>query len=90
MNDPAQNYQSKPAKNLAFNYQTNPNVKHPSNNLVAESEQNISIYDDPNGSFVADEFQGGLVYDNAEEKLKALAIQLGESCLTSDLAALMS
>lgn len=37
--------------------------------------------DDPNGRYL---------YDNAEEKLRLLAISLGESCLTHDLAALIN
>ncbi len=45
-----------------------------------------------------EELDNSVLYDNrmvgvgqsAEQKLKQLAIQLGESCLTYDLAALMS
>ena len=33
---------------------------------------------------------GDFNFENAEEKLKQLAIQLGEACLTNDLAALIS
>ena len=61
----------------------------------ANRNQNIketeSIFDDVNGSFAlencADPNQ--IEFDNAEEKLQNLAIQLGESCLTNDLAFLM-
>jgi hypothetical protein len=60
---------------MMTNYQTNLNViKQASAVGVGESDNNISIYDDANASFVNDDFQGGLLYDNAEEKLKALAI----------------
>jgi hypothetical protein len=30
------------------------------------------------------------IYESAEDKLATLAVQLGESCLTNDLAALMN
>ena len=65
------------------------------NNAGAESEHNISNYEDVNGSFILDEGnmgdgQTGLIYENATEKLRAIAIQLGEACLTNDLAALIS
>ena len=51
-----------------------------------------SIFDDVNGSFHLGDAPdaGNLEFINAEEKLHNLAIQLGESCLTHDLAALMS
>lgn len=54
-----------------------------------------------NGSFIDDiglaegghtilDGNGGFMFENAEEKLRQLAIQLGEACLTNDLAALIS
>ena len=51
-----------------------------------------SNFDEMNGSFAIDNFVDDehAVFENAEEKLKNLAIQLGESCLTNDLAFLMS
>lgn len=51
-----------------------------------------SMFDDVNGSFAIDGAGDAnpLQFINAEEKLQNLAIQLGESCLTHDLAALMS
>ncbi len=55
-----------------------------------EHGANISAYEDGN-SFIQDE--GGaddVLLDNAEEKLKNLALQLGEGFCTQDLAALMS
>ena len=84
---------------ILANYQTNANVIRMStamnNNAGAESEHNISNYEDVNGSFILDEGnmgdgQTGLIYENATEKLRAIAIQLGEACLTNDLAALIS
>ena len=56
---------------------------------VRETE---SMFDDVNGSFALDNAgeANPLEFINAEEKLQNLAIQLGESCLTHDLAALMS
>ena len=58
------------------------------------------MYDEMNGSFIddmglveagANVLDGaGFMFDNAEEKLRQLAIQLGEACLTNDLAALIS
>eukprot|EP00347_Sterkiella_histriomuscorum_P005241 403357349 len=82
--------QQKMGSNLHLNYQTNTNVIR---QQINESEDhNISIYDEINGSFVDDlgDGQNGYIYDNAEEKLRQLAMQLGESCLTNDLAALIS
>jgi len=54
-------------------------------------KESESIYDEVNGSFVLENAQDNncMIYDNAQEKLQTLAIQLGESCLTNDLAALM-
>ncbi len=63
-----------------------------------ESEHNASVYDEMNGSFI-DEFGlqdagqtalDNFLFENAEEKLRQLAVQLGEACLTNDLAALIS
>ena len=56
---------------------------------VKETE---SIFDEVNGSFALDNGPdpNQMEFDNAEEKLQNLAIQLGESCLTNDLACLMS
>lgn len=50
------------------------------------------MFDEVNGSFAMGDAQEAnpLALINAEEKLENLAIQLGESCLTHDLAALMS
>ena len=40
-----------------------------------ESERNVSLYDDGNGSFVDDIPEGdGFLFENAEEKMKQLAI----------------
>ena len=56
---------------------------------VKETE---SIFDEVNGSFILDNGvdNNQMEFDNAEEKLYNLAVQLGESCLTNDLACLMS
>ena len=73
----------------------------PSSNVGgAESDHNMSMYEDVNGSFIDDLGLdaaghtviggGGFIFENAEEKLRVLAIQLGEACLTNDLAALIS
>lgn len=76
-----------------MNYQTNANFIRPQA-VGNESEHNISMYDEVNGSFIDEmgvgEGQAGYLYDNAEEKLRQLAVQLGEACLTNDLAALIS
>ena len=65
-----------------------------------DSEHNLSLYEEVNGSFDEMGFVDGagqtvigggdFNFENAEEKLKQLAIQLGEACLTNDLAALIS
>jgi hypothetical protein len=67
--------------NLIANYQTNTNVNRQGRHIVqGESDQNISIYDEANGSFVMEdgmhmgEGQDDILYDNAEEKLRTLAI----------------
>ena len=59
------------------------------NQNVKETE---SMFEDVNGSFALDNAAdpNQMEFDNAEEKLQNLAIQLGESCLTNDLAFLMS
>ena len=72
----------------------------PSNLGGGDSDHNISLYEDVNGSFIDDLGLdaagqtvlggGGFIFENAEEKLRVLAIQLGEACLTNDLAALIS
>lgn len=74
---------------MLTNYQTNANVIK-QGAVVGDSEQNASIYDEGNGSFAMEDANGRYLYDNAEEKLRQLAISLGESCLTHDLAALIS
>ena len=45
-----------------------------------------SVFDEANVSQDANQ----VIFDCAEDKLQNLALQLGESCLTNDLAALMS
>ena len=61
-------------------------------NKLAGVRETESMFDDVNGSFALENVQDAnpLEFINAEEKLQNLAIQLGESCLTHDLAALMS
>ena len=60
--------------NILANYQTNANIIRQHAN--ESDEHNISIYDEINGSFVDDLNDGnnGYIYDNAEEKLRQLAI----------------
>lgn len=72
----------------------------PTNVGGGDSDHNMSLYEDVNGSFIDDLGldaagqtvlgNGGFIFENAEEKLRVLAIQLGEACLTNDLAALIS
>lgn len=55
-----------------------------------DKKERESTFNDVNGSFDGQETNILPELDNAEQKLANLAAQLGESCLTNDLAALMS